>query len=140
MPFACKLPKICDGLWSWMLFHTTEAADGWLKIVFSPVAMLKLCQFSTALLPALMVSVEPLSCIEAAPLWTVMPVGFASTLSVKLKTAAAPTARHHSESRRKTFRRHRLEKNVFIKLKLATDTEKNGEKFPCGFGREVGGN
>ena len=59
MPLACRLPKICDGFGSLMRFQTMDCADGWLKMVVSPAAMLKLCQLRNAFCDAVMVSCEP---------------------------------------------------------------------------------
>ena len=61
-----------------MWFQTMDAADGWLKMVVSPAAMLKLCQLSNALLPAVTVSCEPLVCSGGRAAGTVRPVGLAS--------------------------------------------------------------
>src|ERR1035437_5951751 len=68
-----------------MRFHAMDDAEGWLKMVVCPAAMLKLCQLSMALLPAVTVNCEPLTVKLAEPLCTVRPVGFASASRMSRK-------------------------------------------------------
>ena len=75
---ASRVPNISDGFESLMRLTTTELADGWLKTVVSPAAMLKVAQLSWAICDVVMVMVEPLCEADAVPDSTVMPVGLAS--------------------------------------------------------------
>ena len=103
MPLACRPPKICDGFWSLMRLTTTELTEGWLKMVVSPAAMLKLCQFKNALCEVVMVSRGPLVVAVALPPATVMPVGLARVFAAKAHSKVPASARRNSESREKTF-------------------------------------
>src|SRR5579864_1881662 len=93
MPLACSLPKIWDGFGSFTLFHTMDAAEGCLKIVVSPAAMLKVFQLRKAFCEAVMVSCEPLWLTLADPDETVRPVGLASAFAARPNIMAVEPAR-----------------------------------------------
>src|SRR5208337_1366468 len=82
-----------------MLLTTMEQADGWLKMVVSPAAMLKLCQFRNALCDVVMVSREPLALKLAEPLCTVMPVGLAGARQMKPSHKTAAITRQSKKSK-----------------------------------------
>src|SRR5690349_10201003 len=88
-PLALRLPKICDGFWSWMLFQTTDEADGWMNVVVSPAPMLNDCQLRKALCEAVMLSWLPLAAAVAEPLCTVRLFGLAKVLRVKARLRSA---------------------------------------------------
>ena len=77
MPLALSWPKILEGFGSLIRFHTTDATDGWRKLVISPGAILKLRQSSTAPFEARMFSCEPTVVAAAEPAVALSPSGFA---------------------------------------------------------------
>src|SRR6266550_7458962 len=74
-PLALRLPRICDGLGSLILFQTTDEGEGWMKVVVSPTAILNVCQLMNARSDVLMVRFGPEVVIVAVPFVTVAPDG-----------------------------------------------------------------
>ena len=79
-----------------MWFQTMELADGSLKIVVSPAAMLKLCQLRKAFCESGDGQLRAAAVAVAEPEGTVMPVGLANALPAtsSMKTAATNRAEH----------------------------------------------
>src|SRR5581483_10025102 len=82
-----------------MLLTTIDDADGWLKTVISPAAILKLCQSRNALCEVVTVNCEPLVDVVAEPCRTVMPAGLAVSLRATRPIATASHFRQSGKAR-----------------------------------------
>ncbi len=76
LPFAFRLPRICEASGPVTRLSATEFRSGWTKVTVLPAAISKLCQLSAAdLLVCVTVSAFAPVAIVAAPTVTEPPVG-----------------------------------------------------------------